>query len=95
MKTKVLFRKFPRTGEIIALFPELPGTPDPQFCESYMHTGQHGPAHVGLTRCTSPASPEESAPLASELQRIGYDLLPVSRLSPAMFRERVRNGARA
>ena len=43
-KTKVIFRKL-KDGDIIALFPELPGDMNPYHtCESYMHVGQHGAA---------------------------------------------------
>ena len=75
MKTKVIFRQFPN-GEVIALFPELPGDTDPGTCMSYMHIGQHGTAtaRCGKTRL---ARPDAYAPLARELTGLGYDLQPV------------------
>jgi len=70
----VIFRRIPgKDGEVIALFPCLPGTNDPNTCLSYMHTGQHGGATAsqhGWPRAT----PEEYAPLKKELEAIGYVL---------------------
>ena len=80
--TKVIFRKFPtkkERGDVIALFPEVPGTNDPATCMSYMHVGQHGAASTSLATDTRLASPEEYAPLEAELQRIGYTLRIVTR----------------
>lgn len=74
--TVVIFRKF-KSGnkEIIALFPELPGTNKWYAdCMSYMHVGQHGAASVDLTVLTQPASPVEYADLKRELEGLGYDL---------------------
>jgi hypothetical protein len=80
MKTKVIFRKWKGTGDVIALFPEVPGTVNPAHCLSYERHGQHGAAHLaGVIANTRPASPEESADLARELERIGYELEPVTR----------------
>ena len=39
-KTKVIFRKF-IGGDVIALFPELPGDNSVLNCLNYMHNGQH------------------------------------------------------
>lgn len=94
-KTKVHLRTFRKTGEVIALFPEIPATRTGDTCESYMHVGQHGGAYPGPIQGTRPATPEESAPLAAELERIGYNLAPVSRITPAMHRTRYRNAGRA
>lgn len=65
--TVVMFRKF-REGDIIALFPYLPGTNDPGTCESYMHMGQHAPASANLSAETRAASPTEYAALKRELE---------------------------
>lgn len=70
---KVIFRKFKDDGEIIALFPEEPGTTDPMACSSYMHVGQHGAASEGVVDATCPAREEEYADLLAELGQIGYD----------------------
>jgi len=73
--TKVIFRKF-KDGykEVIALFPEIPGTTDPYTCLSYMRVGQHSSASVGIIDSTTLAKPEEYADLKEELERIGYVL---------------------
>lgn len=79
---KVVFRKWRDTGDVIALFPELPSDIYGRFCESYEHVGQHGGAdYHGVVRQTFPATPEESAALSVELNRIGYRLMPLSRAS--------------
>lgn len=83
MQTKVIYRKWIRGGEIIALFPELPGTSDADSCLSYEHFGQHGTSDAGLSRVTVPARPEEYAALAKELRAIGYELTVIKRFRPA------------
>lgn len=42
-KTAVIFRRYPKSqgGEVIALFPQVPGTNDPYTCSAYVHMGQH------------------------------------------------------
>lgn len=79
METKVLFRKF--RGDVIALFPELPGDYDPDTCLSYQHVGQHGAASVSLR--TKPATCQEYASLYIELRSIGYDLRIARRMTRA------------
>lgn len=74
--TKVIFRKF-SDGEVIALFPEMPGIMNPATCQSYVHYGQHGSASAGLSRCTKPAKESEYAGLLRELVSIGYDDLKI------------------
>ncbi|MDA9993247.1 hypothetical protein N9E09_01130 [bacterium] len=71
-QVKVIFRKFPE-GDVIALFPE-----DGQgrgLIGSYMTIGQHGDAAKSLITDLEPASKEEYAKLAAELERIGYDIV--------------------
>ena len=87
MKTKVIFRKF-HTGEVVALFPELPGTNDVATCLSYVHVGQHGATSVYLTRHTALATKAESAELARELRRIGYKLREVKRFTRKDYESR-------
>jgi len=75
MKTKVIFRKWRNTGDIIALFPQEPANWQGNHCLSYEHVGQHGAASPLITMgSTRLASPEEYAPLMRELQSIGYKL---------------------
>ena len=74
-KTPVIFRKW-HNGDIIALFPAMPGTNDPCTCGSYEHVGQHGAAFPDtVITVTTPAKPQEYAELLSELRAIGYDTL--------------------
>jgi hypothetical protein len=80
--TLVVFRKWRDSGSVIALFPEIPSDISGFFCEAYEHVGQHGGAdYYGVVQATRPASPEEAAPLAGELTRIGYKLKPIKRAS--------------
>ena len=90
MKTKVIFRKFP-AGDVIALFPELPGDYNPATCLSFQHVGQHGAASVHLTRDTVLATKAESAELASELRRIGYKLREVKRFTRKDYESRKKS----
>jgi hypothetical protein len=69
--TLTIFRKF-HDGEVVALFPYLPHDANGIYCVSYLHIGQHGAADTSITRTTKPATPSEYAPLARELESIGY-----------------------
>ena len=91
MKTKTIFRTFRKGGETIALFPEIPHDRHGYLCTSYQHIGQHSGASPDLSTVTRPATPEEIAPLAAELARVGYDLAPVLRVTRAMHRARRLN----
>ena len=88
--TKVIFRKFKDTGEVIALFPELPGTNDYCTCSSYMHIGQHSSASVSLSSVTVRAREEDYMPLKRELESLGYNLEVINRFSTLHFDARVR-----
>jgi len=88
MKTKTIFRKFKDTGEIIALFPEIPHDVNGITCSSYMHVGQHGASSLGLHDVSKPAKPEEYAPLQRELESIGYDLQVIKRLPRNAYQTR-------
>ena len=82
--TLVVFRRWREDngGDIIALFPELPADYQGRFCDAYEHVGQHGGAdYYGVIQVTSPVSDQEAAPLARELERIGYRLKPIKRAS--------------
>jgi hypothetical protein len=71
-QVKVIFRKFPE-GDVIALFPEV--DQGRGLIGSYMTIGQHGDAAKSLITDLVPASKEEYAKLAAELERIGYDIV--------------------
>jgi len=93
-KTVVIFRKVPANysgagEEIIALFPEIPGTLDPRECLSYVHYGQHGSA-MASGHNWKLATPEEYEPLRRELEGIGYNLDIRKRSCPAYFQRRLK-----
>lgn len=76
-KTPVVFRKWPdkHGGDVIALFPSLPGSMEPGSCLSYQRIGQHGNADcLGVIVSTKPAKRSEYRALAKELTQVGYNL---------------------
>ena len=78
----VVFRRWRDSGDIIALFPELPADLYGDHCDAYEHIGQHGGAdYHHVVRQTKPCSTEQSADLAAELRTIGYVLKPLTRAS--------------
>ncbi len=82
--TLVVFRRWREgnSGDIIALFPELPADYQGRFCDAYEHVGQHGGAdYHGVIHATKPVSDDEAADLIRELERIGYRLKPIKRAS--------------
>lgn len=86
--TVVIFRKWP-DGDILALFPTVPGDVFGNLCNSYEHVGQHGNAdYHGCIRQTKPAKPSEYADLKKELGRIGYNLVIRKRATYADHEER-------
>jgi len=59
-------RRWRNTGDIIALFPELPSDYQGIYCDAYEHVGQHGGAdYYGVIQATKPVSIEDAAPLAA------------------------------
>ena len=91
MKTKVIFRKYPKDGDIIALFPLDLGDNSPYTCSSYMHVGQHGAADpLMVIQTTKLARPTEYKDLARELTRLGYklDIIKRNRYSFLTSRQR-------
>lgn len=91
--TDTVFRVFTgkdSDGEPFALFPALPGTNDPATCSSYARLGQHGSADpIGCVRRSRPATEAEYEPLRRELERIGYNVRPVSRCTRAHYAARL------
>ena len=89
MRTPVVFRVGQQEGEVFALFPTLPADDPGSLCEAYESIGQHGAAHYShCIQSSRPATPDEYAPLAAELERIGYSLQIVKRASPTMHHQR-------
>ena len=78
----VIFRRWRESGDIIALFPEIPADIFGRYCEAYEHIGQHGGAdYWGVIQATTPVELHEAEDLAEELTRIGYNLRPIKRAS--------------
>lgn len=86
--TPVIYRYW--KGEVIALFPTIPGNNDAQHCQSYQRIGQHGAAHYkGIIADSRPATLSERAKLHLELVRIGYDDLKVFKRTHSVFHARL------
>jgi len=85
-KTRVIFRTFDDTKEVIAFLPDVPANPG--YVMSYMHVGQHGEAdYLGLVKRTHLSYPDEFAALKRELENIGYVLDTRIKIIP----NRIRN----
>lgn len=83
---KVVFRKY-KSGEIIALFPEIPWNTRNYTTTSYMHSGQHSAAdYTGVIADTTPASQKEYQSLFQELKNIGYQELHIIKRSKPVYR---------
>ena len=78
IETKVVFRKWRKDGDVIALFPDEIWNEAQKLIASYQHIGQHSGAeyHTVISR-TKPAKPGEYAGLLTELESIGYQNLRV------------------
>lgn len=72
---RVIFRKFPHNGEVIALFPDQ-YDPRTGYIGSYLHNGQHGDTHPHFGD-TVAAEEYEYLDLKNELHRQGYHSLRV------------------
>jgi hypothetical protein len=80
--TKVVFRKFKRGGDIIALFTQELGTNDSSTCQCYQHVGQHGHMDLRHRHMLVTATPSEYAGLKAELESLGYSLIVYMNISP-------------
>lgn len=72
---RVIFRKFPSDGAVIALLPDQ-YNPRTGMIGSYMELGQHSDTKPDFGD-TKPADEHEYAPLLGELKRQGYTNLKV------------------
>jgi hypothetical protein len=80
--TLVVIRRWRDTNDLIALFPGQPTDYQGWFVDSFMHVGQHAAAdYHGVVQATLPASQEEAGDLLRELERIGYRLRVIKRVS--------------
>ena len=85
--TPVIFRKFKKDGDIIALFPNEKWDYCGLHIASYMRIGQHGEAdYTGVIGITVPATEKEYRSLLLELISIGYDDLKIMkrRINPCV-----------
>lgn len=86
--TKTVYRTF-KSGDAVALFPEIPFDLNGDFCLSYQTVGQHGAASTMIVRDTRPSTPEEIEPLKRELVSLGYDdMKDYKKISYAMEKKR-------
>lgn len=90
MADRVIFKK-DEHGDVIAFFPQQPGTNSVHTCMCYQHVGQHGSAAITYVANCKPAKPSEYADLKAELERLGYELEIVRRTTRAD--EKVRRAA--
>ena len=78
MATKIVFRKYPKSKDIIALFPAEQWGTSGKLVTSYMHIGQHCSAdYKGTIKSTVPATHDEYLPLLDELSSMGYNCQPI------------------
>lgn len=80
-KTKVIFRQWKIGCAIIAYFPEIASDNIGDFCQSYMHYGQHSSANPETVADTKPANLNDGAVkrLIKELTELGYNLEIIKR----------------
>lgn len=90
--TKVAFRFWydgpgnRKSGEVVAIMPELPGDSDAYSCTCYVHTGQHGICNVYLAGQHSRlATVAEYEPLMAELRSLGYNLHLIKRVNQQRY----------
>ena len=82
VRADVVFRKWNKTDDVIALFPYIKGDTGGRYCLSYEHVGQHGQAdYTGLLIVTTLAKEQEYRTLKQELEQIGYHLNIIKRAS--------------
>ena len=71
MYLPVIFRVWKENGDVIAIFPTLPGDGGYDSMMMYERMGQHGSGNYrGVVERTTPASKAEYASLFAELKRI-------------------------
>ena len=79
MKTKVIFRKRP-SGQIIALFPEVPYDVYGKYCSTFEDNNRHSGADAkNVIAQTEPATLEEAAKIVDKLASFGYELEIITR----------------
>lgn len=74
-KTIVIFRRWKDTGDVVAIFPEIPSDRQGYYCQMFVHHGQHGGGDCqGVVGRTTPAKGPDVRELARELRGRGYRL---------------------
>ena len=95
MLGRVVFRRWKDSGEVVAVFPEIPADAEGRQCVTYQCSVEYGAAeYFTLMRATTPAEPEEHADLAHELASLGYHVEPIWRARLQHHRRRL-HAARA
>jgi len=83
-KNKVIYRQY-SSGEVVALFPEIPASGVGVYCLSFHHVGQHGAADYDyVIRHTKPGTESGWRDLHKELEDRGYRPKVYVRRSPRM-----------
>lgn len=92
----VIFRNEGTRGrpEIVAVFPTLPGTDDPNTFTVYAHVGQHASARFDWYQKTHAATPEQFGELLGELSRIYQEGEDAVTLQPVQRFTKYHNKAR-
>lgn len=94
-KTIVIFRRWKDTGNVVAIFPEIPSDNQGYMCEMFEHHGQHtGRDCRGVVGRTTPAKGPDVKALARELRGRGYRLL-IRRKAHHTYAEKRMREARA
>lgn len=88
LPTKVVFKKFKRGGDVIALFTQEPGTNDPHTCQIYQHVGQHCTMDLRHKSMLTTCLPKEYEGLKAELESIGYTLVVYQNITAGDMRVR-------
>jgi hypothetical protein len=85
--TDVVFRIYPDSETVIALFPYLVENRRSHLIQSYIHDGQHVPAYYeAVIQQTRPATPAEYHALQQELEKeVGYELRIIKKRSYSKF----------
>jgi hypothetical protein len=89
VQTKVIFRTFHGCGDIVAIFPEVPHDWSGHRCVCFQRIGEHGSFVLdNVSIYTRPSTADEIRPLREHLEKIGYKLNPVQRVTAKMHAKR-------
>lgn len=94
--TPVIFRRFKNGGDVIAIFPTIPGDMHHCTCSSYQHVGQHAacnPTYL-IRDMTTPAAATDADVIALQKELVGQgydDLVVIKRARYRHYLERKSN----